>query len=131
MSYCGISHFCCSKGVASESDRRSSPILRRGVRRRQHSVSCHAGVRCEKKVGPHHQAIRHQQVHSLIRGVLIQSCSARAKNFTNYVFFHPQFSGVIQNIEKRCAIKANLKKKIYSIKLIILLIIYIDKQGSK
>ena len=36
-------------------------------------------------------------MHSLIRGVLIQSCSARAKNFTNYVFFHPQFSGVIQN----------------------------------
>ena len=34
----------------------------------------------------------------LIRGVLIQSCSARAKNFTNYVFCHLQFSGVIQNI---------------------------------
>ena len=42
--------------------------------------------------------------HSLIREVLIQSCSARAKNFTNYVFCHPQFSGVIQNIENRCAI---------------------------
>ena len=41
--------------------------------------------------------------HSLIRGVLIQSCSARAKNFTNYVFCHPQFSGVIQNIENCCA----------------------------
>ena len=43
-------------------------------------------------------------VHSLIRGVLIQSCSAGAKNFTNYVFCHPQFSGVIQNIENCCAI---------------------------
>ena len=42
--------------------------------------------------------------HSLIRGILIQSCSAGAKNFTNYVFCHPQFSGVIQNIENRCAI---------------------------
>ena len=42
--------------------------------------------------------------HSLIRGVLIQSCSAGAKNFTNYVFCHPQFSGVIQNIENYCAI---------------------------
>ena len=42
--------------------------------------------------------------HSLIRGVLIQSCSAGAKNFTNYVFCHPQFSGVILNIENRCAI---------------------------
>ena len=42
--------------------------------------------------------------HSLIRGVLIQSCSAGAKMFTNYVFCNPQFSGVIQNIENRCAI---------------------------
>ena len=41
-------------------------------------------------------------VHSLIRGVLIQSCSARAKKFTNYVFCHPQFSGVIQHIENHC-----------------------------
>ena len=32
--------------------------------------------------------------HSLIRGVLIQRCPAGAKNFTNYVFCHPQFSGV-------------------------------------
>ena len=31
--------------------------------------------------------------HSLIRGVLIQSCPAGAKNFTNYVFCHLQFSG--------------------------------------
>ena len=38
--------------------------------------------------------------HSFIREVLIQSCPAGAKNFTNYVFCHPQFSGVIQNIEK-------------------------------
>ena len=42
--------------------------------------------------------------HSWIRGVLIQSCSAGAKNFTNYVFCHPQFSGVIQNNENCCAI---------------------------
>ena len=28
-------------------------------------------------------------MHSLIRGVLIQSCLAGAKNFTNYVFCHP------------------------------------------
>ena len=45
-----------------------------------------------------------QTIHSLIRGVLIQSCSAGAKNFTNYLFCHPQFSDVIQNIENRCAI---------------------------
>ena len=45
--------------------------------------------------------------HTLIRGVLIQSCPAGAKNFTNYVFCHVQFSGgVIQNIENRCAIRA-------------------------
>ena len=48
--------------------------------------------------------------HSLIRGVLIQSCSAGAKKFTNYVFCHPQFSGVIQNIEKCCAIRAKFWK---------------------
>ena len=42
--------------------------------------------------------------HSMIRGILIQSCSAGAKNVTNYVFCHPQLSGVIQNIEIRCAI---------------------------
>ena len=28
--------------------------------------------------------------HSLVRGVHIQSCHARAKKFTNYVFCHPQ-----------------------------------------
>ena len=42
--------------------------------------------------------------HSSIRVVLIQICSARAENFTNYLFCHPQFSGVIQNIENCCAI---------------------------
>ena len=42
--------------------------------------------------------------HSLIRGFFIQSCSAGAKNFTNYVFCHLQFGGVIQNIENLCAI---------------------------
>ena len=45
-------------------------------------------------------------IHSLIRGVLIQSCSAGAKKFTNYLFCHPQFSGVIQNVENCCAIRA-------------------------
>ena len=43
-------------------------------------------------------------LHSLIRGVLIQSWPTGAKNFINYLFCHPQFSGVIQNIENRCAI---------------------------
>ena len=47
---------------------------------------------------------RREVIHSLIRGFFIESCSAGAKNFTNYVFCHPQFSGVIQNIENRCAI---------------------------
>ena len=42
--------------------------------------------------------------HSLIRGVLIQICSAGDKNLTNYLFCRPQFSGVIQNIENHCAI---------------------------
>ena len=45
-----------------------------------------------------------EAVHSLIRGVLIQCCSAGAKNFTNYLFCHPQVSGVIQKIENLCAI---------------------------
>ena len=62
----------------------------------------------------------------------LQICSAGAKNFTNYVFCHPQFSSIIQNIENRCAIKAKFKKiNFYSIKLITLIIIDIDKQGSK
>ena len=44
-------------------------------------------------------------MHSFIKVVLIQSCSAGAENFTNYVFCPPQFSGVIiQNIGNRCAI---------------------------
>ena len=42
--------------------------------------------------------------HSWIRGVLIQSCSAGAKNFTKCVFYHVQFSGVIQNIAYHRAI---------------------------
>ena len=45
-----------------------------------------------------------QKSHSLIRWFLIQSCSAGAKKFTNYLFCYPQFSSVIQNIENRCAI---------------------------
>ena len=78
MSYCGISHYCCSseeEGVVSQSsDRRSSPILRRGVRRRQHSVylMCHAGVRCEKKLGP----------HNWIRHIIAPMCSC-----TNTIFY--------------------------------------------
>ena len=40
----------------------------------------------------------------MIRGVIIQSCPAGAKNFTNYVFCHVQFSSAIQNIENHCAI---------------------------
>ena len=44
--------------------------------------------------------------HSLIRGVIILSCSTGAKNFTNNVFCHVQFSGVIPNIENLCAIRA-------------------------
>ena len=43
--------------------------------------------------------------HSLIRGVLRQSCSTGAKNFTKCVFYHVQFSGVIQNIAYHRAIK--------------------------
>ena len=53
----------------------------------------------EKKGQLHHQA-----AHSLIRGVLIQSSSAGAKKFANYVFCHPQFSSITQNIENHCAI---------------------------
>ena len=48
--------------------------------------------------------------HSLIREVLIQSCSAGAKKFTNYAFCHPQFTDVIQNIENCCAIRGKFKK---------------------
>ena len=43
-------------------------------------------------------------LHSLIRGVLIQSCSAGAKHFTKCVFYYVQFSGVIQNIAYHRAI---------------------------
>ena len=42
--------------------------------------------------------------HSLIRGILTQSCSAGAKNFTKCVFYHAQFSDVIQNIAYHRAI---------------------------
>ena len=41
---------------------------------------------------------------NLIKEVLIQSRSTGAKIFTKYVFCHPQFSGVVQNIENHCAI---------------------------
>ena len=40
----------------------------------------------------------------------LQSCPVGAKNFANYVFCHPQFNGVIQNIENRCAIRAKIWK---------------------
>ena len=52
---------------------------------------------------------------SMIRVLLIQSCSSRAENFTNYLFCHPQFSGVIQNIENRCAIRAKFDCWLYKI----------------
>ena len=51
-----------------------------------------------------------QKTHSLIRGVLIQSCSSGAKKFTNYVFCYSQFSSVIQNIENCCTIRAKFWK---------------------
>ena len=51
--------------------------------------------------------------HSLIRGVLIQSCSTGAKNFTNYVFYHPQFSSVPKNIESCCAIRTKFWKIVF------------------
>ena len=57
--------------------------------------------------------LRHN--HSLIRWVLIQSCSAEAKKFTNYVFCHPQFSGVIQNIANRCVINKKNQFLLYKI----------------
>ena len=44
------------------------------------------------------QKLGTKATHSLIRGVRIQSCTTGAKKFTNYLFCHPQFSSVIQNI---------------------------------
>ena len=49
--------------------------------------------------------------HSLIRGVPIQIFSAGARNFTKYVFFHIQFSGLVQNTQNYCAISVKLPKK--------------------
>ena len=46
--------------------------------------------------------------HRLIRGVLIQSCSAGARNFTKHVFFHVQFSGLVQNSQNYCAISKDI-----------------------
>ena len=46
--------------------------------------------------------------HSLIRGVVRQSCPTGAKNFTNYVYL--SYFGGIQNIENHCAIRAKLEK---------------------
>ena len=42
---------------------------------------------------------------------LIQSCSAGARNFTKYVFFHVQFGGLVQNSQNYCAISVKFKKK--------------------
>ena len=39
-------------------------------------------------------------IHSLIRGVLIQSCPAGAKNFTNYMYFVMYNSVVLSKILK-------------------------------
>ena len=73
-----------------------------------HSVSTYIKPLWHKNPQQHCSAEKHVCCccwsHSLIRGVLIQSCLARAKNFTNYVFCLPQFSGVIKNIENCCAI---------------------------
>ena len=90
-------------------------------------------VNCyEVQSGLIHLPILPPPTHSLIRGVLIQSCSAGAKNFTNYVFCHPKFSGVIQNIENRCAIKAKiLKFDFYYMKLFILINNRHRQTGSK
>ena len=44
--------------------------------------------------------------HSLMRGVLIQSCPAGAKNFPNYVFCHVQFNSPGQSSKNHCANKA-------------------------
>ena len=46
--------------------------------------------------------------------VLIQSCSTGAENFTNYVFCHPQFNGVIQNIENHAILTPVIIKIIKS-----------------
>ena len=59
-----------------------------------------------------------RKMHSLIRGFFIQSCSTGAKNFTNYVFCHPQFSGVIQNIENHRAILTPVCLMLIIIKII-------------
>ena len=68
----------------------------------------------------------------MIRGVLIQSSSAGAKNFTKYVFFHLQFNGVVQKSQNHCAISVKFKKKrfFYSFKFISLVIICIDNKGQ-
>ena len=48
--------------------------------------------------------------HSLIRGVTMQRCSAGAKNFTKYVFFHVQFNGLVKNSQNHCAISVKFLK---------------------
>ena len=49
-------------------------------------------------------------LHSLIRGVLIQSCSTGAKNFTKYVFFHVQFNGLVKHSQNHCTISVKILK---------------------
>ena len=58
----------------------------------------HSELKSEKKPPNSKSEVAIFTGHSLILGVLIQSRSAGAKNFTKCVFYHVQFSGVIQNI---------------------------------
>ena len=51
------------------------------------------------QISVHPKLCRYHLLHSFIRGILTQSCSAGARNFTKCVFYDVQFSsGVIQNI---------------------------------
>ena len=63
------------------------------------------GIMAESSCLVFHSIYSRAYKHSLIRGVLIQSCSAGTKKFTNYVF-----CGVIQNIENCCAKRAKFWK---------------------
>ena len=59
---------------------------------------------------PHLKGAQIDDLHSLFRGVLIQSCSAGAKNFTKYAFFHVQFNGLVKNSQNHCAISVKFLK---------------------
>ena len=54
-----------------------------------------------------------KQTHSLIRGVLIHSCPAGPKNFTNYVFCHEQFQAKVREII--VPLKQNFENSIFTI----------------